>query len=113
MSDESLVQQLTSLAALLAEVDSRLAKSPVAPAGLEHLKQTVDNLRTSMWAVLQAGSGITAPVRVERLKIRRSIEGLRALEAELASRPTGAILPDYQELATTASRLAATIESRR
>ena len=93
VADESLPQQLTALGRLLADVDSRLAKAPVAPAGLEHLQQSVDGLRTSMWAILSAGHGVTAPTKVERLRLRRAIEGLRAIAQDLAQRPEAARAP--------------------
>jgi hypothetical protein len=70
--DEPLAQQLTALGALLNEVEARLARAPAAPAGLEDLKNSVDSLRTSMWAVLAAGYGAIAPLRVERLKTAAS-----------------------------------------
>ena len=112
MTEESLVEQLTRLAGLLAEVDARLSRSPVAPQGLEHLKQIVDNLRTSMWAVLSAGSGVTAPTRVEKLKLRRSIDGLSAIRDSLLIRPGRPLLPEYAELAAVAKDLAIVIDAR-
>jgi hypothetical protein len=111
MAEEALAQQLTALASLLAEVDSRLAKAPAAPAGLEHLKASVDQLRTSMWAILSAGYGVSAPARVERLKLRRAIEGLRSIQTDLASRPRATRHPEHAELAVVARALADKIES--
>src|SRR5690349_11891126 len=77
MADEPLAQQLLKLRELLDDVDSRLARAPVVPAGLEELKRSVDTLRTNMWAILSAGHGATASVRIERLKLRRALEGLK------------------------------------
>jgi hypothetical protein len=110
MNEEPLAQQLTALASLLSEVDARLARAPAAPAGLEHLKGLVDSLRTSMWAVLSAGSGVIAPVRVERLKLRRAIEGLRIIQEQLAARPAGRH-PEHAELLEVARELVAQLES--
>ena len=112
MAEETLAQQLTALASLLAEVDSRLAKVPVAPVGLEDLKSSVDHLRTSMWAILSAGHGLSAPVRVERLKLRRATDGLRSIQTGLASRPGPALHPEYVELAAVARAVADQIVSR-
>jgi hypothetical protein len=106
MAEEPLAQQLTALAALLTEVDARLARSPAAPTGLEHLKESVDSLRTSMWAVLSAGSGMTAPSRVERLKLRRAVAGLRRIQHELAARPADRY-PEHTELLEVARELVA------
>jgi hypothetical protein len=96
--EEPLTQQLTALGALLNEVEARLARAPVAPAGLEDLKNSVDSLRTSMWAILAAGYGATAPMRVERLKLRRA-SSLRGLQAGL-EKP--ARHPEHAELQSLA-----------
>ena len=76
MADEPLTQQLVTLRSLLDDVHARLARAPATPAGLEDLKRSVDTLRTNMWAILSAGQA-SASVRVERLKLRRAVEGLR------------------------------------
>jgi hypothetical protein len=110
MPDEPLPPQLVALGQLLAEVDARLAKAPVAPAGLEHLQQSVDNLRTSMWAILSVGQGQVAPSRIERLKLRRAIEGLRAIQEDLARRPNGDLQPEHRELAAVARELASRLD---
>ena len=106
MAEEPLAQQLTALGSLLSEVDTRLSRAPVAPVGLEDLKQSVDNLRTSMWAILSAGHGISAPTRVERLKLKRAIEGLGAIQKDLASHPKGPRYPEHVELAAIAKAVA-------
>jgi hypothetical protein len=85
MTTEPLARQLSTLRDLLNDVDSRLSRVPVAPPGLEDLKRSVDTLRTNMWAILSAGHGAKAPVRVEGPKLRRAIEGLRAISAAIAS----------------------------
>jgi hypothetical protein len=105
MADEPLSQQLVTLRTLLDEFDGRLARAPVAPVGLEDLKSTVDTLRTNMWAILSAGHGAAAPVRVERLKLRRAIEGLKAIRDSLAS-GAGKLHPEHIELQLIARELA-------
>jgi hypothetical protein len=74
--------------------------------GLEDLKQSVDTLRTNMWAVLSAGYGVMAPVRVERLKLRRAMEGIRAIKIDLASRKKAKRQPEHIELEKLARELA-------
>src|SRR3970040_2103547 len=98
MSDETLARQLATLRGLLDEVDTRLSRAPAAPPGLEDPKRSVDTLRTNMWAILSAGHGALAPVRVERLKLRRAVEGLRAVQVTLTSRPAGSLHPEHLEL---------------
>jgi hypothetical protein len=104
MAEEPLAQQLATLRGLLDEVDARLTRAPAAPPGLEDLKRSVDTLRTNMWAVLSAGHGALASVRVERLKLRRAIEGIQSVRAGLTS--GGTIHPEHVELQLLARELA-------
>ena len=106
MADEPLPQQLVTLRKLLDDVDARLSRAPVAPAGLEDLKRSVDTLRTNMWAVLSAGHGAYASVRVERLKLRRAIEGIKAVRAALTADGAGTLHPEHIELQLIARELA-------
>jgi hypothetical protein len=109
MADEPLTQQLVTLRSLLDDVDARLARAPAAPAGLEDLKHSVDTLRTNMWAILSAGQGASASVRVERLKLRRAVEGLRAVRTSLNSPGAGTLHPEHVELQLIARELASEI----
>lgn len=104
MADEPLTQQLVTLRKLLDDVDARLARAPAAPAGLEDLKRSVDTLRTNMWAILSAGHGAAAGVRVERLKLRRAIESIKAVRAGLTN--GGTLHPEHVELQVIARELA-------
>jgi hypothetical protein len=106
MSDEPLVQQLVTLRGLLDEFDALLTRAPVVPVGLEDLKSSVDTLRTNMWAILSAGHGTLAHVRVERLKLRRAIEGLQGIRAGLTPEWAGALHPEHIELQSIARELA-------
>jgi hypothetical protein len=112
-ADESLPQQLIALRTLLDDVDARLARTPAAPQGLEDLKSSVDSLRTSMWAILSAGHGASAPVRIERLKLRRAIDGLKAVRAGLPAPGAGRFHPEYTELELVARGLADEIDQLR
>ena len=109
MADEPLTQQLVTLRSLLDDVDARLARAPATPAGLEDLKRSVDTLRTNMWAILSAGQGASASVRVERLKLRRAVEGLRGVRASLTSPGAGTLHPEHIELQLIARELASEI----
>jgi hypothetical protein len=106
MAGEPLTQQLVTLRSLLDDVDARLSRAPAAPAGLEELKRSVDTLRTNMWAILSAGQGASASVRVERLKLRRAIEGLKAVRASLTAPTGGTLHPEHVELQLIARQLA-------
>src|SRR6476660_9247016 len=106
MPDEPLAQQLVALRSLLDDVDARLTRAPVLPAGLEDLKRSVDTLRTNMWAILSAGHGASASVRVERLKLRRAIEGIKAVRSGLTGPGGGTLHPEHIELQLIARELA-------
>ena len=106
MADEPLAQQLLKLRELLNDVDARLSRAPVLPAGMEELKRSVDTLRTNMWAILSAGHGASAPVRVERLKLRRALEGLKAVRAGLSGNGSGTLHPEHVELQLVARDIA-------
>jgi hypothetical protein len=106
MADESLAQQLVTLRKLLDDVDARLSRAPTIPAGLEELKRSVDTVRTNMWAILSAGHGALAPARVERLKLRRAIEGIKAVRAALTKSGNGKLHPEHTELELVARDLA-------
>jgi hypothetical protein len=106
MEDEPLAKQLAMLRSLLADVDARLARAPVAPPGLEELKRSVDTLRNNMWAILSAGHGALAPVRIERLKLRRAIDGIRAISTALESPEGQTLHPEHAELQLLARKLA-------
>jgi hypothetical protein len=109
MANEPLAQQLVMLRKLLDDVDARLTHAPAVPEGLEDLKRSVDTLRTNMWAVLSAGHGAQAGVRVERLKLRRAIEGIKAVRASLTSPAGGTLHPEHIELQLIARDLAVQI----
>ncbi|MEO7987060.1 MAG: hypothetical protein ABI766_11040 [Gemmatimonadales bacterium] len=106
MAEEPLAQQLAKLRSLLDEVDTRLTRAPATPPGLEDLKRSVDTLRTNMWAILSAGHGALAPVRIERLKLRRAIEGIQAVRSSLTSQAPGKLHPEHMELQLLARELA-------
>jgi hypothetical protein len=106
MADEPLTEQLLILRRLLDDVDGRLTRAPAAPEGLEDLKRSVDTLRTNMWAILSAGHGALASVRVERLKLRRAIEGIKAVRAGLTAPAGGKLHPEHAELQLVARELA-------
>jgi hypothetical protein len=103
MADEPLAQQLSTLRRLLDNVDARLTRAPVLPAGSEDLKRSVDTLPTNMWAILSAGQGALASVRVERLKLRRAAEGIKAVRASLSD--GGKLHPEHIELQLIAREL--------
>ena len=113
VTDEPLAQQLIALRALLGEVEARLARAPVTPAGLEDLKASVDTLRTTIWAIISAGHGKRSDMLVERFKARRAIDTLQSLSSTLAAGGATTSLPDYAELGRVARTLADRIDSLR
>ena len=105
MTDETLPQQLAALRSLLSEVDARLSRAPGPPTGLEDLKRSVDTLRTNIWAILSAGRGANSPAMVERFKLRRAIDGIRAVRDEISSGSSTTLHPEHIELQLLAQEL--------
>jgi hypothetical protein len=98
MTDDTLTQQIEQLRRQLTTVDAQLAKSGGNTEGLEDLKGAVDNLRTSVWAVLSASRSANYPAFITRFRLRRGIDILRTILADLESE-TGRILhPEHSEL---------------
>jgi hypothetical protein len=66
-----------------------------------------------MWAILSAGHGTSAQVRVERLKLRRAIDGLQGVRASLTPEWAGALHTEHLELQLVARELADQIDKLR
>jgi hypothetical protein len=98
MTDTSLSQQIDQLRRQLTTVDAQLAKSGGAPEGLEDLKGAVDNLRTSVWAVLSASRSSNYPGFISRFKLRRCTDILRTILADLETPSGKALQPEHSEL---------------
>jgi len=98
MTDTPLSQQIDQLRKQLTTVDAQLAKSGGAPEGLEDLKGAVDNLRTSVWAVLSASRTANYPAFITRFKLRRSIDILKQILGDLDSESGRILHPEHSEL---------------
>jgi hypothetical protein len=98
MTDPALVSQIAQLRSQLTLVDAQLAKSEGAPEGLEDLKTAVDNVRTSVWAVLSASRSHNYPGFIARFRLRRCIDILKAVQADLDSDAGKTIHPEHSEM---------------
>lgn len=98
MTDETLALQLVALKSLLAEVEQRLGRAPIAPTGLEDLKSSVDTLRTSIWAIMSAGKGARSESLVERFRVHRAVEMLEGIRADMVSGRMPLIRPEFDRL---------------
>jgi hypothetical protein len=98
MTEPGLVSQIAQLRNQLTLVDAQLAKSEGAPEGLEDLKTAVDNVRTSVWAVLSASRTSNYPGFIARFRLRRGIDILRAVQADLDSEHGKTIHPEHSEM---------------
>jgi DNA repair exonuclease SbcCD ATPase subunit len=97
MSDPLLGQQIEQLRKQLSTVDAQLAKG-TANEGLEDLKGAVDNLRTSVWAVLSASRTSNYPGFISRFRLRRSIDILRTIVADLDNDAERILHPEHSEM---------------
>lgn len=98
MSDPLLGQQIDQLRKQLSTVDAQLAKGSTAGEGLEDLKGAVDNLRTSVWAVLSASRSSNYPGFISRFRLRRSIDILRTIVADLDHDAERVLHPEHSEM---------------
>jgi hypothetical protein len=98
MTDPSLSQQIDQLRKQLTTVDAQLAKGTGAPEGLEDLKGAVDNLRTSVWAVLSASRSTNYPAFIIRFKLRRGIDILKQILGDMDTESGNALHAEHSEL---------------
>ena len=98
MTQENLAQQIALLRAQLTAVDGQLAKSGGSVDGLEDLKDAVDNLRTSVWAVLSASRSANYPGFIARFRARRGIDILKAIAHDIETEGELALHPEHVEM---------------
>jgi len=98
MSEQTLTSQIAQLRSQLTLVDAQLAKSQAAPEGLEDLKTAVDNVRTSVWAVLSASRSQNYPGFIARFRLRRCIDILKAVQNDLDTDASKTIHPEHSEM---------------
>jgi hypothetical protein len=98
MTTDPLAQQIAQLRNQLSAVDAQLARGTSSvPAGLEDLKEAVDNMRTNVWAVLSASRSKEYPEFIARFRLRRAIDIMKQIAQDIESGPRGA-LPEFAEL---------------
>ena len=98
IGDATLAQQVVQLRQQLTSVDAQLAKSGENAEGLEDLKAAVDNLRTSVWAVLSASRSSNYPGFINRFRLRRSIDILKQVLGDLDSATGKTLHPEHSEM---------------
>lgn len=98
MTTAPLDQQIADLRRALTAVDAQLARGSSAPAGLEDLKEAVDNMRTNVWAVLSASRSRDYPEFIARFRLRRAIDILKQVAADIESESERGALPEFAEL---------------
>jgi hypothetical protein len=98
MADETLTQHVAQLRQQLTTVDAQLAKSGENAEGLEDLKAAVDNLRTSVWAVLSASRTSNYPEFITRFRLRRSIDILKQVLGDLEGASGKALHSEHSEM---------------
>lgn len=98
MTDDSLSVHIAALRLQLTTVDGQLARSGGNAEGLEDLKTAVDNLRTNVWAVLSASRSASYPGFIARFRLRRSIDILKQVLADLDGAGGQALHPEHSEM---------------
>ena len=105
MAEESLSHQVVTLRNMLNVFDAQLAQTATPPGGLEDLKRAVDNLRTSVWAVLSAAGSANFQASLERFKLRRLIDFTRGILAEMDGGGMTTLHPEHAELQIISQQL--------
>ncbi|MFN8647505.1 MAG: hypothetical protein U0104_12125 [Gemmatimonadales bacterium] len=98
MTQAGLEEQIAQLRAQLTTVDAQLARSVGTPEGLEDLKAAVDNVRTSVWAVLSASRSSNYPGFIARFRLRRGIDILRQIAGDLEAEGPKGLHPEHVEI---------------
>lgn len=98
MDNQPLNAEITRLRTQLTTIDQQLLKSANAPEGLEDLKRAVDSLRTSVWAVLSASRSSNYPGFITRFRLRRGIDTIKTIIADLDSEAGKILHPEHSEL---------------
>ena len=98
MTTDPLVEQVAQLRRQLTAVDAQLARASGAPAGLEDLKEAVDNMRTNVWAVLSASRSKDYAEFIARFRLRRAIDILKQVVAQIEAEGGSGTLPEFAEL---------------
>lgn len=98
MTDTDLTHGIAQLRGQLTTIDTQLLRSANAPEGLEDLKRAVDNLRTSVWAVLSASRTNNYPGFIARFRLRRGIDTLKGILAECDTEGGSTLHPEHSEL---------------
>jgi hypothetical protein len=105
MTDDTLSKDVSALRAMLTSIDGHLQRAGSAPEGLEDLKGAIDNLRTSVWAILSAGRSSNYKVSVERFRLRRATDVFRGLIKQIDAGEVIAMHPEHPELQLLAQQL--------
>jgi hypothetical protein len=105
MTDPTLVAQVAQLRQQLTVVDQQLARSGEKAEGLEDLKAAVDNLRTSVWAVLSASRSSNYPGFITRFRLRRTIDILKQVMSDLDADGGQVLHAEYSEIQILMSQL--------
>ena len=98
MTQANLEQQVAQLRAQLPAVEGQLAKSGGSVDGLEDLKVAVDNLRTSVWAVLSASRSANYPGFIARFRARRGIDILKQIAQDIDTEGNRGLHPEHVEM---------------
>ena len=98
MANTALADQIDLVRQQLTSIDAQLARSGGSAQGLEDLKGAVDNLRTSVWAILTASRTGNYPGFIARFRLRRGIDILKHILADLESEVGGKLLPEHSEM---------------
>ena len=109
MTEKTLAELVVQLRSVLSTIDAQLGRAQAPPEGLEDLKSAVDTLRTNVWAILSAGRSSHYKGFVERFRLRRANEVLRATLDDIDTGAVTSLHPEHVELQIHAQQLVSKI----
>jgi hypothetical protein len=113
MADAGIMEQLAKLDLAVQEMERRHAQGDAPIASLEAIKIFLDDVRLRLWGLLRAASGEDGIQFQERFRIRRAIELLGRLTADLRSGGLDSSIPELADLRRAVLELGSAIDNSR
>jgi hypothetical protein len=110
MRGESIADLIAQLNAAVESIERGLRRSELSVTDLADLKQTVDDARLRLWALMIKPAGMEATGFEERFRIRRARELCGRLADDLAAGRIPTDGPEFAALAATTRSLARAVE---
>lgn len=106
MSSEELGRRIAELKKSLSMIELELSRGELSGESLEHFKGTVDNVRTSLLAVLTAAHSDNYAAFIGRFRVRRAVQICQNVLADVIDGHIGGEAPELSEAEAAIMRAA-------